>query len=114
MSQHRSLKSSKVGKGQRTVLKRYERFFTLKEKGVLKNGDSIFGMPKLKIVRTKIKKEKAEEKPEEAQVAPETAAEAGTAKAGTAKAGAAKPGAPSKEKGKEAASPKAEKEKGKK
>jgi small basic protein (TIGR04137 family) len=68
MSQHSSLKTSRVGGRHRTVLKRYERFFALKEKGILKNGDSVFGMPKLKILRTKIKKEKAEAKPEEAQV----------------------------------------------
>lgn len=69
MSQHPSLKSSKIGKKIRTVLKRYERFFTLKEKDVLKEGASIFGMPKLKIVRTKIKKEKAEEKSPEGNIA---------------------------------------------
>ena len=79
MSQHSSLKSSKGRKKHRTVLKRYERFFTLKEKGVLKDGDSVFGMPKLKIIKVKVKKEKAEVKPEEAQVAtvgvtPETGA----------------------------------------
>lgn len=67
MSQHPSLKSSKVGKKIRTVLKRYERFFTLKKKGILKENSSIFGMPKLKIVRTKVKKEKAAEKPEDLQ-----------------------------------------------
>lgn len=67
MSQHPSLKSSKAGKRHRSVLKRFEKFLALKEKGVLKDGSSVFGMPKLKIVRTKLKKEKAEEKPEEVQ-----------------------------------------------
>ncbi len=71
MSQHPSLKSSKVGRKIRTVLKRYERFFKLREKDVLKENSSVFAMPKLKIVRTKIKKEKAEEKPgEEQTIAP--------------------------------------------
>lgn len=79
MSQHSSLKSSKIGKKIRTVLKRYERFFTLKEKDILKEDSSVFGMPKLKIVRTKIKKEKAEEKPKEGEVAAGTAPEAGAA-----------------------------------
>ncbi len=65
MSQHPSLKTSKTGKRHRTVLKRFEKFFALKEKGIIKEGDSVFGMPKLKIIRAKIKKEKAEEKPEE-------------------------------------------------
>ncbi len=81
MSLHPSLKVSKVGKKIRTVLKRYERFFALKEKGTLKDDSSVFGMPKLKIVRTKIKKEKAEEKPEEGreQAAEGTAPAAGSA-----------------------------------
>ena len=76
MSQHPSLKTSKAGKKHRTVLKRFEKFFALKEKGIIKDGDSVFGMPKLKIVRAKIKKEKAEEKPEEGAVAAEGAAPA--------------------------------------
>jgi len=65
MSQHPSLKSSKAGKRHRSVLKRFEKFLALKEKDILKDDSSVFGMPKLKIVRTKLKKEKAEEKPEE-------------------------------------------------
>ena len=80
MSQHPSLKSSRGRKKHRTVLKRFEKFFALKEKGVLKDGDSVFGMPKLKIVRVKVKKEKAEEKPEEAQVAAEATQESGATK----------------------------------
>ena len=71
MSQHPSLKSSKAGRKHRSVLKRYEKFFALKEKGVLKDDSSVFGMPKFKIVRTKIKKEKVEEKPEEVQAVDE-------------------------------------------
>lgn len=67
MSQHPSLKASKTSKKQRTVLKRYERFSALKEKGILKDDSSVFGMPKLKIIRTKVRKEKPKEKPEEAQ-----------------------------------------------
>ncbi|MFH1478343.1 MAG: small basic protein [Candidatus Omnitrophota bacterium] len=67
MSQHPSLKSSKTGNKQRTVLKRYERFSALKEKGILKDGASVYGLPKLKILRTKIKKKEAEEKPKEGE-----------------------------------------------
>jgi len=104
MSQHPSLKSSKAGKRHRSVLKRYERFFTLKEKGVLKDKASIFGMPKLKIVRAKIKKEKTEEKPEGAELAAEGAAEAGTQKETTAKT-------PKAEKKEAAAKPKKEEKK---
>ena len=68
MSLHPSLKSSKVGKKLRSVLKRYERFFALKDKGLLQDESSVFGLPKLKIVRAKVKKEKAAEKPEEGAV----------------------------------------------
>jgi len=67
MSLHPSLKTSKAGKKHRTVLKRYERLTALKEKGILKEDDSVFGMPKLKIIRIKVKKEKAEEKPKEGE-----------------------------------------------
>ena len=73
MSQHPSLKTSKAGKRHRTVLKRFEKFFALKEKGIIKDRDSVFGMPKLKIIRAKIKKEKAEEKPEETALGTEGA-----------------------------------------
>jgi small basic protein (TIGR04137 family) len=91
MSQHPSLKTSSARRRHRTVLKRYERFFALKEKGVLKEKDSVFGMPKLKIARLKIKKEKTEGKTEEPQVVSEggvqqagVAAQTATQKASTA------------------------------
>jgi len=75
MSQHPSLKTSKAGRKLRSVLKRYEKFFALKEKGIIKDDASIFGLPKFKIVRTKIKKDKAEDEPKEGEVAAtETAA----------------------------------------
>lgn len=109
MSQHPSLKSSRAGRKIRSVLKRYEKFFALKEKGILKDTSSIFGMPKLKIVRTKIKKEKAEEKPKEGEVvAGETAAATGADAKATGAKGVEK-GATKKE-----AAPKVDKEKGKK
>jgi len=38
------------------------------------DSSSVFGLPKLKVLRTKIKKEKAEEKPGEVQAAAEGAA----------------------------------------
>ena len=83
MSLHPSLKTSRAGKKHRTVLKRYERLTALKEKGILKDDDSVFGMPKLKIIRIKIKKEVKEEKPKEGEV---TAAAAPAAAAPAAKA----------------------------
>lgn len=78
MSLHPSLKTSKAGKKHRTVLKRYERLTALKEKGILKDDDSVFGMPKLKIIKIKVKKEVKEEKPKEGEAAavPATAAPA--------------------------------------
>lgn len=76
MSQHPSLKTSSSGKKHRTVIKRYERLLALKEKGILKDEDSVFGMPKLKIIKIKVKKEKAEEKPKEGEALPATPAAA--------------------------------------
>lgn len=80
MSLHPSLKTSKAGKKHRTVLKRYERLVALREKGILKDDDSVFGMPKLKIIKIKVKKEVKEEKPKEGEAAA-TAAPASTAPA---------------------------------
>ena len=77
MSQHPSLRSSEKDKQQRTVLKRYERLKALKDKEKWKEGDSVFGLSKVKIVRFKIKKEKAAAAEDtEAAVAPGGAAPA--------------------------------------
>ena len=59
MSQHPSLRSKQKGKKHRSVLKRYERVKELKEKEKWKEGDSVFGLLKLKILKFKLKKEKA-------------------------------------------------------
>ena len=60
MSQHPSLRSSEKDKKHRSVLKRYERVKLLKEKDRWEEKkDSVYGLPKVKIVRFKIKKEKA-------------------------------------------------------
>lgn len=64
MSQHRSLKSASRDKGIRSVLKRFEKIKTLLEKGKWKEGDSVFGLPKVKVMRLKLKK-KIKEAPEE-------------------------------------------------
>lgn len=62
MSVHPSLKSKGEGKGKRSVFKRFERLKELIEKEKRKAGDSIFGLPKLKVLRWKVKKvKKAEE-----------------------------------------------------
>lgn len=61
MSIHPSLKISDKGKKQRSVLKRIERIKLMIDKEQWKEGDAVFGLPKIKTLRMiKIKKEKAE------------------------------------------------------
>jgi len=76
MSQHPSLRSSDKDKQHRSVLKRYERVKILKDKELWKDDASVFGLPKVKVVKFKIKKEKAA-----TTEAAETAAETGAAAA---------------------------------
>jgi small basic protein (TIGR04137 family) len=59
MSIHPSLSTSAKTKKSRSVLKRAERLKILMEKDSWKEGQSIFGLPKIKTIRIKIKKEKA-------------------------------------------------------
>lgn len=59
MSQHPSLRSSAKDKQHRSVLKRHERIKLLKDKEKWEEKDSVFGLPKVKVMRFKIKKEKA-------------------------------------------------------
>ncbi len=59
MSQHPSLRSSGKDKAHRSVLKRYERVKLLKEKEKWSDEESVYGLPKVKIVKYKVKKEKA-------------------------------------------------------
>lgn len=82
MSIHPSLRISEKGKKQRSVLKRTERIKMLQEKGEWKEGDPVFGLPKIKTVRIKIKKEKTTEKAE-ATAGSETTAAAGQTSAKT-------------------------------
>lgn len=58
MSVHPSLSSKGKGKRQRSVFKRFERLKELLEKEKWKPQDSVFGLPKLKILRWKVKKAK--------------------------------------------------------
>ena len=60
MAIHPSLRGSDKSKKQRSVLKRTERLKTMMEKGDWKEGEDIYGLPKIKTMRIKIKKEKAE------------------------------------------------------
>jgi small basic protein (TIGR04137 family) len=76
MSIHPSLSSSEKDKKQRSVLKRTERLRTMMGKGQWKEGDEVYGLPKIKTIRIKIKKEKAVEKVEAAAAGTEGAAPA--------------------------------------
>ena len=60
MSIHPSLTISEKDKKVRSVLKRSERIKLMQEKGKWKQGDSVYGLSKLKSLRIKIKKEKVE------------------------------------------------------
>ncbi len=80
MAIHPSLRSSDKDKKARSVLKRGERLKTMLEKKMWKEGDDVFGLPKIKTVRIKIKKEKAE-KAEATAATTEAAPAAGPAQA---------------------------------
>jgi len=84
MSIHPSLGSKDKGKRHRSVLKRFERLKEMLEKEKWKEGNSVFGLPKLKSLCWKLKKAKK-------AVDAETVAAEGAAEAGTE-------GAPAKEK----------------
>jgi small basic protein (TIGR04137 family) len=100
MSQHPSLRSSDKNKAHRSVLKRYERVKMLKDKELWKDEESVYGLPKVKIIKYKIKKEKAAAAAEGAEGVEGAATAAGAASpaAATAKAAApAKGAAPAKD-----------------
>ena len=92
MSMHPSLKATEKGKKARSVLKRIERIKTMMDKEKWKEGDAVYGLPKIKAVKIKVmKKEKAADKP-----AAEGAAAGAAAPAAKAAAPAAKAAAPKK------------------
>lgn len=66
MSIHPSLAASK-GKKYRSVLKRFERVQELKKEGRWQEEDSVFGLPKGKIIKMKLKKPKAAAKEKTAE-----------------------------------------------
>jgi len=63
MSIHPSLRAAAKGTKQKTVLNRAERIKHLMKKGKWTDSSKVFGMPKIKMLRLKVKKEKVE-KPE--------------------------------------------------
>ena len=90
MSIHPSLRSSEKDKKQRSVLKRAERLRSMMGKGQWREGDSVYGLPKIKTIRIKIKKEKAEKVETTAVGAEGAAAPAAPVPAAAAKGSAAK------------------------
>ena len=85
MSIHSSLRNNAKGKKHRSVLKRYERLKALKGKNLWDEGKSVLGIPKVKMQKLRVKKEKA--------AAPAAPGAAGPPSADKAAAGAA-PAAP--------------------
>ncbi|MCF7870183.1 MAG: small basic protein [Candidatus Omnitrophica bacterium] len=70
MGLHPSLKRGQKLGGERSVLKRSERIKRLIEEDKWEEGDSVLGLPKVKVVKMKaIKKEKPKEKEEEKETA---------------------------------------------
>ena len=96
MSQHSSLKSDSVGARHRNVLKRHERIKTLQENDGLGDRNSAFRLPKLKLIKLKVKKTKAPKEAEGTAQASPQAAQAAAKPAG--KPAAEKPKAKAKEK----------------
>ena len=91
MSIHSSLRSGGKDKKHRSVLKRYERLKTLKEKNLWSEDRSPLGIAKVKMQRIRVKKEKAA--PAETAAAPGAAAPAGAGKPAAGAAALASPGA---------------------
>ena len=95
MSIHRSLKSANTMKRHRSVLSRLERVRILQEKGSLRPEEStILGLPKVKHLKMRIRKEKAAAAPDSAGAVAGGAAAAPAAPAAEAAASktpAAKP-----------------------
>ena len=59
MSIHSSLRSGGANKKHRSVVKRYERLRILKDKNIWDDQKSVLGIPKVKMQKLKVKKEKA-------------------------------------------------------
>ena len=81
MSIHSSLRSGGKGKKHRSVLKRYERLKVLKEQHLWSEDKTVLGIPKVKMQKLKVKKEKVA-----AVVAPGTPPASGAAPVAATKA----------------------------
>ena len=103
MSIHSSLRSAGKGKKFRSVLKRYERLRVLKDRKLWSEERSALGIPKVKMQKIKIKKEKAATPADAAAGAPGATGTPAAAPAGVKPAAAG--AAPAKEAAKPAAKP---------
>jgi small basic protein (TIGR04137 family) len=88
MTIDRSLRIRSGGTSNRSVLKRSERLQKLKESERWNEGDSVFGLPKVRVIRTALKKKKKAKAEEAAE-----GAEGGEAAAGAAAPAAGAKGA---------------------
>ena len=67
MSIHPSLRTNKLAAGSlRNVMKRHERVRHLMAQGLWTDGQSVFGLPKIKVVKMKARKAATKEKEEAA------------------------------------------------
>ena len=66
MSIHRSLKVTDLHARQRSVLSRSERIAILEGQDKWKDGDTVFGLQKVKVARVRVKKKKEKKEEEEA------------------------------------------------
>lgn len=90
MSQHSSLRVDSVGVKHRNVLKRFERVNKMQDEKKFAEGRSVYGLPKIKSMKVKVKKGGGEK----AEAAAEGAAKgAAPAKAAAPAAKAAAPAA---------------------
>lgn len=92
MSQHPSLKTDSVGARHRNVLKRHERVANLRNSDHWGNRESAFKLPKVRLIKMRVKKAKGG-KEEGAEGEAKPAAAAGAAEVKGAAKPAAKPAA---------------------
>ena len=79
MSIHSSLRAAGKGKKHRSVLKRYERLKVLQDKNLWSKEKSVLGIPKVKMQKLKVKKEKVAAAGASAPVTGKPASEAASA-----------------------------------
>ena len=83
MSQHRSLRSRSMRRQHRNVLKRFERIKALCGSGRWADGDSVYGLPKVRSIKERVKRGKTAAAAAGAEGAPAEGVPAeGAAKAG--------------------------------